>query len=149
MGVFRADISNLEELAVLFDQYRQFYGKGPDLDGCRTFMGKRMANDESVVFAAAANGGSIVGFTQLYCSFCSVEMKELIYLYDLFVAPERRRQGVARALMDAARQFGIDRGAGEMKLETAIDNTPAQSLYESMGWKRDGQFHTYLMELPG
>lgn len=147
MDVFRADSSSLEELAVLFDQYRQFYKKPADLAGCRKFLAERLENGESVVFAARTDGGPITGFTQLYCSFCSVEMGELIYLYDLFVAPEARRQGVARALMDAARQYGLDRGADRLQLETAVDNSRAQSLYESLGWKRDNEFYTYLLEL--
>ena len=147
MDVFRADSSNLDELAVLFDQYRQFYEKPTDLAGCRKFMGDRLANDESVVFAVRTESGSIGGFTQLYCSFCSVEMGELIYLYDLFVAPEARRQGLARALMDAASAYGRERGADRLQLETAVDNARAQSLYESLGWERDQEFYTYLLPL--
>ena len=146
MQIFRADLSNLDELAILFDQYRQFYDKPSDLNGCRQFMGARLENDESVVFSARVGSEQTVGFTQLYCSFCSVEMGELIYLYDLFVAPEFRRQGVARALMDAARQYGIDRAADRLQLETAVDNTAAQSLYERLGWERDEVFYTYHLQ---
>lgn len=149
MHVFRADVSNLDELAVLFDQYRQFYGKQPDLERCRHFMGQRLEHGESVVFAADAGAGQLGGFTQLYRSFCSVELHELIYLYDLFVAPEFRRKGIATALMDAARQYGLERGAGRLQLETAVDNARAQSLYEGLGWKRDDLFYTYQLELPG
>ena len=58
-----------------------------------------------LVFAARLDDEGVVGFTQLYRSYCSVAMQELIYLYDLFVAPDARRQGVARALMAAARQY--------------------------------------------
>lgn len=146
MRVFRADLSYLDELAVLFDQYRQFYEKPADLDGCRRFLGERLENGESVVFAARTGSEQTVGFTQLYCSFCSVEMAELIYLYDLFVAPEFRRQGVARALMEAARQYGVARGADRLQLETAVDNTPAQSLYERLGWEKDDVFYTYHLQ---
>jgi ribosomal protein S18 acetylase RimI-like enzyme len=32
-------------------------------------------------------------------------------------------------------------------LATAKTNTTAQSLYESMGWRRDEQFHTYSKQL--
>jgi len=147
MDVFRADVSNLDDLSFLFDQYRQFYEKPADLDGCRKFMGERLANDESVVLAVGPRSGRIAGFTQLYRSFCSVEMAELIYLYDLYVAPEFRRQGLARALMEAARQYGHERGADRLQLETATDNRVAQSLYESAGWKRDEVFYTYHLEL--
>jgi len=42
---------NLDELAVLFDQYRQFYQQSPDFDACRACMAERTENDESVIFA--------------------------------------------------------------------------------------------------
>jgi len=147
MNVFRADSSHLAQLSLLFDQYRQFYGKPADPEGCRQFMGARLANDESVVFAATEEGSRIDGFTQLYPSFCSVEMDHLIYLYDLFVAPGSRRRGMARALLEAARGYGIETGAGRLQLETAFDNKAAQALYERLGWKRDEVFYTYQLEL--
>ncbi|MDZ7767892.1 MAG: hypothetical protein U5K38_01855 [Woeseiaceae bacterium] len=92
MKVFRAGLQHVDEVANLFDQYRQFYKKPADPKGCRRFIGERLANDESVIFAAKPADGSMAGFTQLYHSFCSVEMAELIYLYDLFVVPEARLQ---------------------------------------------------------
>lgn len=147
MNVFRADSRHLDQLAALFDQYRQFYEQPADLDACRQFIGDRLAKNESVVFAAHPGDGPIIGFTQLYHSFCSVDMVELIYLYDLYVVPDARRQGVARALMDAARQYAVNRGAGRLQLETAVDNKPAQALYESLEWKRDERFYTYHLEL--
>lgn len=147
MNVIRAGLKHVDEVAKLFDQYRQFYKKSADPEGCRQFIGERLANDESVIFAAKLADGSIAGFTQLYHSFCSVEMAELIYLYDLFVVPEARRQGVAKALMDAAQQHALRRGAGRLQLETATDNRAAQALYERLGWRRDEAFYTYHLEL--
>lgn len=147
MKVFRAGIDNLEPLARLYDRYRQFYEQPPDLARCRAFLGERLRRNESVVFAAERDDGRLVGFTQLYPSWCSVEMIELIYLYDLFVAAETRRAGVARALMNAARDYAAERGAGALKLETAKTNRPARALYESLGWKRDREFYTYHLPL--
>lgn len=89
----------------------------------------------------------MAGFTQVYHSFCSVEMAELVYLYDLFVLPEARRRGVAKALMNAAQSHAIRRGANRLQLDTAVDNRAAQALYESLGWRRDEAFYTYHLEL--
>lgn len=147
MRIVRGTIDHIDGLAGLFDQYRQFYEQKADPEGCRAFMTERIRNNESVVFAAQADDGEIVGFTQLYRSFCSVEMKELIYLYDLFVSPRARREGVARALMEAARQYAASRGAGRLMLETAINNRPAQALYEDLGWERDEEFYTYNLAI--
>ena len=147
MNIFRATIDHLDQLAGLYDQYRRFYEQKPDLEACRNFLFERIRNNESVIFVAQQGHGEAVGFTQLYSSYCSVEMEKLIYLYDLFVAPQARRQGVARALMDAARQYAVSCGAGRLQLETAVTNHPGRKLYESLGWERDDEFYTYHLAL--
>jgi ribosomal protein S18 acetylase RimI-like enzyme len=147
MKIIRAQSQQLDQLASLFDQYRQFYQQAPDLEGCRRFMAERLRNNESVIFAAQTPAGDLLGFTQLYRSFCSVEMKELIYLYDLFVQPDARRNGVAEALMHAARDYASARGADRLTLETATDNYKGQALYEKLGYQKDLDFFTYHLAL--
>jgi len=143
MDIFRANQEHLDQLAGLFDQYRVFYEKKSDSEACRNFLAERLENEESVIFAAGSDEGTLVGFTQLYTSFCSVELKPMVYLYDLFVDPGARRSGVARALMEAARQYAQTHGAERLQLETAITNTQAQALYEDLGWQKDKEFFTY------
>lgn len=144
--IVRAGEEHLDDLARLFDAYRQFYEQAPDLEGARAYLGERLANDDSVVFLALREGEAL-GFTQLYPSFGSVQMGPLWILYDLYVIPEARRQGVGRALLERARRFGTETGAVRLELSTAIDNGPAQALYESLGWVRDTEFTFYELEL--
>ena len=75
-------------------------------------------------------------------------MKPYWLLNDLFVAPGSRRSGVGRALLEHARLFAEENGAAGLMLETAVDNIPAQALYESLGWVRETKFYTYNLELP-
>jgi ribosomal protein S18 acetylase RimI-like enzyme len=147
MNVFRATVEHLDELADLFDQYRIFYEQDSDYAGCRKFMADRLEKDQAIIIAARGDEGLLVGFTQLYRSFCSVELKPLVYLYDLFVDPAARRSGVARALMDAAKQYAQLHGADRIQLETAISNTQAQALYEDLGYEKDMEFFTYNLAL--
>ena len=147
MKTYRATLEQLEPIADLFDQYRQFYEQEPNLDGCREYIRQRLTNDESVIFVAENKNGEIVGFTQLYRSFCSVAMQQIIYLYDLFVAPSARRQGVGRLLMNTAKEFAQEYGASRMTLETATDNIPGQTLYESLGYQRNTAFYGYDLSL--
>jgi ribosomal protein S18 acetylase RimI-like enzyme len=73
--------------------------------------------------------------------------RRILILNDLFVAPDARRRKVARKLLDAAAQFGREAGAVRLVLSTALDNVPAQTLYESAGWHRDKVFCTYQLPL--
>ena len=149
--IIQVDVEEVELVAPLFDAYRQFYRSEPDIEGATDFLTERLGNNESVIFLALIGEGeqqTPVGFTQLYPLFSSTRMKSLWLLNDLFVAPEWRRFGVGRALLEHARLFAEESGAAGLMLETAVDNTPAQALYESLGWVRETKFYTYNLELP-
>src|SRR5689334_5293875 len=107
MQIVRATIDDVEKIAPLFDQYRQFYKYPSDLNGARRFLRERLQNAGSVVFLALADDGVALGFTQLYPSFSSTTLRRLWILNDLFVVPSARKSGVASALMERARQWGI------------------------------------------
>ncbi len=68
MEITQANINHLDAVAILFDQYRQFYEQPPALDACKAYLQKRMTNEESVIFIAVDNMGKVLGFTQLYPS---------------------------------------------------------------------------------
>ena len=143
MKIYRATLDELDSTALLFDKYRQFYEQAPDYDGCRDYLQARLENDESVIFVAQDGSGKLVGFTQLYHTFCSVARAPIIQLYDLFVDSPARRQGIGRSLMNQATAYAKASGASRLQLETGIENRQAQALYESLGYERDVRFYTY------
>lgn len=137
-----AQRSDLNAVAELFDQYRQFYEQAPDLPLALDFITRRFDNAESVILVAERDS-QLVGFCQLYPTFCSVEAKPIYSLYDLFVAPAARKLGVGRLLLKAAEAKAATEGKARMDLTTAKTNFTAQSLYESLGWVRDEIFFAY------
>lgn len=143
----RADHADLDAIAPLFDAYRQFYKKSPDLPLARRFLDERFRNQESTIFVAEDANGTIIGFTQLYPLFCSVAAEPIYVLYDLFVTPSARGTGAGRALMQTAEDFARKDGAARLFLQTAITNVVGQSLYESCGWLRDNDFYVYEKSL--
>ncbi len=147
MLVRRAGIDDLELIAPLFDAYRQFYRQPTDLQLARSFLSERLRLNESVIFIALDPDGSAIGFTQLYPGFSSPSARRIYILNDLFVAHLARRRNTGRALLQAAAEFGRQEGAARLMLSTALDNSPAQALYESAGWQRDKVFCTYTLPL--
>ena len=140
----RAERKDLEDVIPLFDDYREFYEADSNHAAARAFLTERTDRDESVIFVAyARRPHQAVGFTQLYPSFSSVSLKRLWILNDLFVHSDARRRGVARALLERARQHALETGAKGLVLNTAVTNTPAQTLYESCGWHREDEFLQY------
>jgi len=145
--VRRAGPADAGAVAPLFDAYRQFYGLAPDPQLCLRFLTDRLARGESLVLLAEQPGGAPAGFAQLYPTFSSLSAARVLVLYDLFVAPQARRSGVGRALMEAAARLGREQGAASLVLSTARTNRAAQRLYESLGWLRDEDFYEYHLRL--
>lgn len=142
MEIRLAQLSDLEEVSVLFDLYRQFYEKSSDLNASRSFLRERMEKKESVIFVAEKNG-KLLGFTQLYPLFSSTVMKKQWVLNDLYVRMEDRKTGAGEKLMRAAMEFGVKENSRGLSLQTAVTNANAQRLYEKLGWKKNETFLTY------
>jgi ribosomal protein S18 acetylase RimI-like enzyme len=153
ISIERAGVQDLDAFLPLFEAYREFYRCKLDAEAARRYLRERLDRGESTVFLAwtddpgATGQRRAVGFTQLYPAWASLRLGASWVLYDLFVDSTVRRGGVARLLMDRAVQHARGSGATIITLETAVDNTPAQALYESLGWKRDTDFYTYYLEL--
>jgi len=139
----QATIADLELLAPLFDAYRQFYRRAPDIFVSRQFLLERFQNDESTILVAVQQDGSMVGFAQLFPSFSSVAAARIYILNDLFVLPEVRRNGVGRLLLRAAAALGRAAGVARLTLSTEVTNKAAQALYEAEGWIRQTDFYAY------
>jgi ribosomal protein S18 acetylase RimI-like enzyme len=142
-----ASIQDLDTLVPLFDGYRQFYRQAADPARARTFLAERFARHESEILLAHTERGTSIGFVQLYPLFSSVRTARIYLLNDLFVASTARRLGVASALLTASAEHARALGATGLWLQTAQDNTPAQALYESLGWRRDHEFCDYGLML--
>jgi len=147
LRIRRAGERDVAGVARLFDAYRQFYGRPADPALAARFIRERIERDESVILVAEGNG-PLVGFCQLYPTFCSVSAAPIYVLYDLFVTPAARRTGAGRALMEAAHAQAARAGMVRLELSTAKTNAPAQALYESLGWARDEEFFTYRLDVP-
>ena len=50
----KANIDDLSQLAQLFDAYRQFYEKAPDLQLAKAFFAARLNKQGSVIFVMVA-----------------------------------------------------------------------------------------------
>lgn len=142
----QAVLEDLEVLAALLDDYRQFYGRKSDTEAARAFLQARFEHGQSILFLAH-DGATPVGFTQLYPSFSSVSLARVLILNDLFVAPTHRRAGVGARLLDAAAGYARAMGAVRLSLNTDVQNTTAQALYEANGWKRDQEYFAYHLAL--
>jgi GNAT superfamily N-acetyltransferase len=138
----QASLLHLDQLSILFDQYRIFYKKSSDINGAKKFLQDRIQVNESVIFVSINEENVMTGFTQLYPLFSSTRMKRLWLLNDLFVDTNNRGQGISVALIDKAKEHSKLTNACGLMLETAKTNDIGNNLYPKTGFVLD-QDHNY------
>jgi GNAT superfamily N-acetyltransferase len=72
-------------------------------------------------------------------------VEDIVHVSRLAVRPEHRRRGLAKALMAACGTWAAARGATRGVLQVAVDNAPALTLYETLGFR---EHHRYRYWVP-
>jgi ribosomal protein S18 acetylase RimI-like enzyme len=128
--------AELVRLHQAFDPAR-FFLMEPLEDGYAWFLGRELSDDDAVVLVAERDG-EVVGY--IYGRLEARDWNALLdacgAVHDIFVAETARRAHVAEALMEAIFRHFRERGAPRVVLHTASQNTPAQTLFERMGFRK-------------
>jgi ribosomal protein S18 acetylase RimI-like enzyme len=119
-----------------FDPQRFIQG-GPDAeDGYAWFLGTQLDRSDSLVLVAEEDG-DVVGY--LYAGIEPRNWKELReeagFVHDILVHEDSRGAGIAQLLMDGALAWFRERGMPRALLWTAARNSPAQRLFERLGFR--------------
>ncbi|APG87565.1 histone acetyltransferase HPA2 (plasmid) [Sinorhizobium americanum CCGM7] len=92
---------------------------------------------KDVVILVAEHAGSLVGYT--YAGLEGFDYMTLRgpagVVHDIFVDPDRRKEGIGRALLQATIYELIARGAHQIVLSTAFRNEAAQRLFAAAGFR--------------
>lgn len=77
--------------------------------------------------------GKAVGFALFFQNYSTFLTQPGIYLEDLFVLPEYRRQGIGKALITHLAELALSRGCGRFEWSVLDWNQPAIEFYQKMG----------------
>lgn len=89
---------------------------------------------EPRVFAHVAEAdGETVGFALWYVTYSTWTGRHGLWVEDLFVEPEARRQGAGRALLAAVADECVRRGYRRLEWWVLDWNTPALDFYAALG----------------
>lgn len=144
--ITRATTEHYKDVGVLFDLYRQFYKYKTNLKASTKYIKDRINQNESFIFICFYKKEP-AGFVQLYETFDSLNINKKLILYDLYVDKKYRKNGIGRKLMDKAKKLAKFKKIQNIELSTAKNNKKAQSLYESLDYKRDKEYYNYFLEL--
>ncbi len=71
-------------------------------------------------------------------------------LWFLYIAPQWRRRGIGRALLERVEAYGRQVGASHVWIETSSKNVPGVRAYERLGYSLCGADRTYYGQyMPG
>jgi ribosomal protein S18 acetylase RimI-like enzyme len=89
--------------------------------------------DENMVAFGAFEAETLLGFAHVVAhrSFSAIGRDH--YLQHLFVAPEARRRGIARALVEHLYRVAESEGGHRVYWNAPADNLPAIRLYDEIG----------------
>lgn len=92
------------------------------------------AHEEKRIWLARPPAGAPAGMIWVQPTRHPVTELEDYMVLNLAVAPDFRRQGVARQLLAHARAYAQARGVKRLRLFVAADNVEAYTLYASLGF---------------
>ncbi len=95
------------------------------------FLGE--LNGAFSVFLCAVEGDTVFG------CICMNTTEEQGFISKVMVAPAHRREGIAKAMLQALIQYAAQAGMRELTLEVRESNIPARSLYTAFGFKNLGK----------
>jgi ribosomal protein S18 acetylase RimI-like enzyme len=135
--VRRADVEDAETIGqLLHDFNREFDEPTPQPSALADRVRMLLRSGESMVLLGGKgpDGLAVLRFRPAIWS-AGLEC----YLAELYVVPQRRGQGLGRALMQEAIEQARRRGADSMDLGTSEGDMAARALYESLGFtNREG-----------
>jgi GNAT superfamily N-acetyltransferase len=128
--------SDYEPWLTLWNGYNAFYGRsGPTAlpaDVTQTTWQRFFDAREPVYALVAELDGALIGLTHYLFHRSTTLLAPICYLQDLYTAPERRRTGVGRALIEAVYECARDAGSPRVYWQTHETNLVAQRLYEQV-----------------
>lgn len=106
---------------------------------------------DRVAFVAVEKDGNVAGFAEAtlrrdYVEGC--DTSPVAFLEGVFVRPEWRRTGVARALSDRVEAWGKANGCTEYASNALIENEDSHAFHKALGFVETERVVFFKRELP-
>ncbi|WP_207309999.1 GNAT family N-acetyltransferase [Rubinisphaera italica] len=89
--------------------------------------------------------GDCVGFALYFFNYSTFLGRQGLYLEDLFVQPEFRKQGIGKALFKKVAEVAVERNCGRMEWSVLDWNEPSIEFYKSMGAEAMEEWTVYRL----
>ena len=133
-----ADEATFPAAVEVFRAYQALYGHVLDVDAVRSWLAAQVSSQRMRVYLAHVDDGGALtpaGVMTVVPIPASLRLGVFWNVRDLFVSPEHRRGGVARALLDAVQADARSQGCLRLSLQTESDNVMALQFYRGYGFE--------------
>ena len=148
---WKAQPDEAETVARLLIAFRDWWGRDWPSDNAFLAGVERLMTDTATEFLLCAKDADSppVAVAQIRFRWGIWHAANDCWLEDLFVEPEARGNGLAKALIEAAVVSAKARGSRRLELDVSESNEAALSLYESLGFRcKSAPGRDFLMHLP-
>lgn len=126
----RNDVNSIYRLVLLLAEYE----KMSDLvTGSEEDMEKLLFESGVGHCLVAEEDGEVVGIALYFYNLSTFKCRKGIYLEDLFVLPERRKEGIGTALLKALCKIAKEENCGRFEWSCLDWNEPSLKFYRSLG----------------
>jgi GNAT superfamily N-acetyltransferase len=114
-------------------------------DRCREIYAAQISDPAVKHLVAENDDGEVVAFCSLHFRNRLNHATAQAWIPDLFVRDSARRQGIARALLEAAEKAALDRNCWDLTLESGYQRTEAHMVYSNFGMRDAGKYFRKLL----
>lgn len=126
----KGDVNSIYRLVLLLAEYE----KMSDLvTGSEEDMEKLLFESGVGHCLVAEEDGEVVGIALYFYNLSTFKCRKGIYLEDLFVLPERRKEGIGTALLKALCKIAKEENCGRFEWSCLDWNEPSLKFYRSLG----------------
>lgn len=136
-----------EAVAALINAINSLDGTPPAMPMTAAVVERDLIGPQSrAILRVAERDGVVVGFATAGFIYDAERQADALMLLDLYVRPEARRRGVARALMARLAAEALERGAGCLWWGVDEGDEEAAAFYRAIGADSEGRFSGEILE---
>ena len=130
------DVDLVRDMLAVFGQAFEDEPTYTNAQPDRQYLEKLLGN-EAIIALVALRDAEVVGGLVAYELEKLEQRRSEIYIYDLAVAEQHRRRGVATGLIAQVRTIASQRGAHVVFIQADLEDDPAIQLYTKLGVRED------------
>jgi GNAT superfamily N-acetyltransferase len=119
----------------------------PTAEAGARLLDHAFGSPQRVELWVAEQDGTVVAYAATFASYSTFLARPTLFLEDLFVHPDARRQGIARAILARLRDEARARGCGRFEWMVLDWNQAARDLYRDIGARELGEWRLCRVDL--